>query len=85
MKEKMNVTEFGCNDILSEMEKIQVFGGGIGGNGGDNISCANHQCEFNDGCSNSGCGSDSGCVNLGCVHYSKCGEGPKPIELYGEC
>ena len=30
MKEKMKVERLGCNNILSEMEQLQVLGGGIG-------------------------------------------------------
>lgn len=83
MKEKKKVPELGCNDILSEMEKLQVLGGN-GGKGGDNIACLHHLCEYNNGCSNASCATDSGCLNEGCVYYNNCG-GHEPINPNGNC
>ena len=83
MKEKVNVSEFGCNDILSEMEKLQVFGGGIGGDGNTHEGCTHNGCIYNNGCSNSGCGTDNDCVDVRCQSFQGCNI--EPHNPYGEC
>lgn len=81
MKEKMKVERLGCNDILSEMEQLQVLGGGIGGDGEHNDVCTHYQCEYNTGCTNSGCGTDTDCRNISCSHYSGCNHQPGQIDV----
>lgn len=84
MKEKKCLSGIGCIDILSEMERIHILGGGIGGDGGVYHNCTHIECHYNTGCPNMGCGTNTGtCGNSNCVTYTGCGI--TPADLFGDC
>ena len=83
MSKKLKVGGLGCNDILSEMESLQILGGGIGGNGGLHDGCTHIRCLYNVGCPNVGCGTNNNCTDNSCHFFTECGI--LPADLYGEC
>jgi hypothetical protein len=79
MKELRQNNQLSVNnqDLLSEMEMLNVYGGGMLGDGGNGYCPSNENCPNNGSCdSNKYCNENGNCPsNESCLYNHTCGGG----------